>query len=66
MNCIRTPGKKSLALAGAVDPVVREYLEAYPQHTEAMIQLFRAAQRRGFEEWKQLRLIVEEKARRGS
>ena len=36
-----------LALAGAADVVVREYLEAYPQQTEAVIKLFRAAQQGG-------------------
>jgi hypothetical protein len=48
-----------LALAGAVDTVVREYLEAHPQHTEAVIQLFRVAQQRGFGDWERLRKIVE-------
>lgn len=37
-----------LGLAGAVDVVVREYLEAHPQHTEAIIKLFRAAQQQEF------------------
>jgi len=47
-----------LALAGAADTVVREYVEAYPQHTEAVIKLFRAVQERGFEEWDRLRQII--------
>jgi hypothetical protein len=47
-----------LALAGAADTVVREYLEAYPQHTTAVIQLFRAAQEQGFEEWDRLRRTI--------
>jgi hypothetical protein len=29
-----------LALAGAADIVVREYLEAHPQHTEAVVKFF--------------------------
>jgi transcriptional regulator with XRE-family HTH domain len=47
-----------LALAGSADTVVREYLEAHPQHTAAVIQLFRAAQEQGFEEWDRLRQII--------
>jgi transcriptional regulator with XRE-family HTH domain len=43
-----------LTLAGAADVVVREYLETYPQHAEKVIQLFRAAQHRQFEEWDHL------------
>jgi hypothetical protein len=38
-----------LALAGAADMVVREYLEAHPQHSETVIRLFRAAEQQGFE-----------------
>jgi hypothetical protein len=37
-----------LTLAGAADVVVRESLAAHPQHTKAIIQLFRAAQQREF------------------
>jgi hypothetical protein len=37
-----------LILAGAADTMVREYLEAHPQHTEAVIRLFRTAQEREF------------------
>src|SRR5262245_54052757 len=40
-----------LALAGAVDAVVRAYLQAHPQHTEAIIKLFRAAQQPEFHDW---------------
>jgi len=47
-----------LALAGAADMVVREYLQAHPQHTAAVIQLFRAAQEQGFEDWDRLRQII--------
>jgi transcriptional regulator with XRE-family HTH domain len=47
-----------LALAGAADVVVREYLQAHPQHTAAVIQLFRAAQEQGFEDWDRLRQII--------
>ncbi len=50
-----------LALAGAADVVVREYLASHPQQTEAVIRLFRAAQQRGFQDWNQLREIIERK-----
>jgi transcriptional regulator with XRE-family HTH domain len=43
-----------LASAGAADVVVREYLEAYPQHAEAIIKLFRMAQQQGFQGWHDL------------
>jgi transcriptional regulator with XRE-family HTH domain len=43
-----------LALAGVADIVVREYLEAHPQHTDAVIKLFRAAQQQGFHDWDDL------------
>jgi hypothetical protein len=36
-----------VAFAGAVDTVVRAYLEAQPQQTEAVIKLFCMAQQRG-------------------
>ena len=52
-----------LAAAGAADVVVREYVEAYPQQTEAVIKLFRAAQQRGFEDWEQLRKLIERGAK---
>jgi transcriptional regulator with XRE-family HTH domain len=48
-----------LASAGAADVVVREYLDAYPQHAEAIIKLFRAAEQRGFEDWHVLRQRIE-------
>jgi transcriptional regulator with XRE-family HTH domain len=48
-----------LALAGAADTVVRDYLEEYPRHTETVIKLFRAAQRQRFEDWDHLRQYVE-------
>jgi hypothetical protein len=47
-----------LALVGGADTVVREYLEAYPQHTAAVIQLFRAAQEQRFGDWDRLRQII--------
>jgi len=47
-----------LALAGAADIVVREYLASHPQQTEAVIRLFRAAEQRGFEDWERLRTII--------
>ena len=54
-----------LATAGAADVVVREYLASHPEQAEAVIRLFRAAQQHGFEDWHQLRAIVERKAKRG-
>jgi hypothetical protein len=46
-------------LAFAADTVVREYLEAHPQHTAAMIRLCQAAQQQWFEDWERLQKIVE-------
>jgi transcriptional regulator with XRE-family HTH domain len=43
-----------LILAGAADVVVREYLAAHPEHTEAVIRLVRAALPLGFEDWNHL------------
>jgi transcriptional regulator with XRE-family HTH domain len=43
-----------LAFVGAADTVVRAYREAYPQHIEKVIQLFRAAQQREVEDWDHL------------
>jgi hypothetical protein len=40
-----------LATAGAADVAVREYLASHPEQAEAVIQLFRAAQQHGFEDW---------------
>jgi hypothetical protein len=37
-----------LALAGAADTAIQKYLEAYSQHTEAVITLLRAALQRQF------------------
>jgi transcriptional regulator with XRE-family HTH domain len=54
-----------LALAGSADTVVREYLEAHPQHTAAVIQLFRAAQEQGFEDWDRLRQIITNSVKTG-
>jgi len=48
-----------LAFAGAVDTVVRDHLEEHPQHTEAVIKLFRTAQGQRFEDWDQLRQHIE-------
>ena len=52
-------GDHLFASAGAADVIVREYLEAYPQHGEVIIKLFRAAQHHGFEDWDHLRQIIE-------
>jgi transcriptional regulator with XRE-family HTH domain len=54
-----------LALAGAADIVVREYLESHPQQAKAIIQLFRTAQQRGFDDWELIRQTVEKGRRRG-
>src|SRR5262245_13367749 len=40
-----------LAIAGAADVVVREYLASHAEQTEAVIRLFRSAQQQGFEDW---------------
>lgn len=50
-----------LASAGAADVAVREYVASHPEQAEAVIRLFRAAQQRGFEDWNQLREIIERK-----
>jgi transcriptional regulator with XRE-family HTH domain len=55
-----------LASAGAADVVVREYLGEHPQHTEAVIQLFRTAQRRRFADWERLREVMEMEGAPGS
>jgi transcriptional regulator with XRE-family HTH domain len=55
-----------LALAGAADVVLREYLGKYPQHTAALIQLLRTAQRCRFEEWKWLRQQLETHGKAGA
>jgi transcriptional regulator with XRE-family HTH domain len=52
-----------LAAAGAAEVVVREYLTAHPEQSEAIIKLFRAAQEEGFEEWEQLQKLVRRRAR---
>jgi transcriptional regulator with XRE-family HTH domain len=48
-----------LALAGAADVVVREYLQAQPEAQAAVIELFRAAQQQAFADWEPLRRILE-------
>jgi hypothetical protein len=55
-----------LAFAGASDTVVRDYLEEHPQHTEAVIKLFRAAQRHRFEDWNHLRQHIERESKDSS
>jgi transcriptional regulator with XRE-family HTH domain len=55
-----------LALSGAADVVVREYVASHPEQAEAVIRLFRAAQQREFEEWERLREIIENTGKRGS
>jgi transcriptional regulator with XRE-family HTH domain len=54
-----------LALAGAAEVVVREYLADYPQQGEAIIKLFRAAQHREFEGWEHLRQSIERGKKKG-
>jgi transcriptional regulator with XRE-family HTH domain len=48
-----------LALAGAADVVVREYLQTHPQAEAAVIKLFRAAQQQGFHDWDDLLQRIE-------
>jgi len=48
-----------LMLAGAEAEVMREYLKEHPQQQGEIIQLFRTAQKQGFEDWERLRKIVE-------
>jgi hypothetical protein len=55
-----------LALVGAADVVVREYLQTYPESEEAVIKLFRAAQARGFQNWDHLRQRIEQESKGGS
>ena len=55
-----------LALAGAVDVVLREYLGEHPQHTAALIQLLRAAQRCRFGDWEWLRQCLEARGEPGA
>jgi transcriptional regulator with XRE-family HTH domain len=55
-----------LALAGAADAVVREYLQTNPGAEAAVIKLFRAAQTRGFEDWDHLRQRIEHGSKGGS
>jgi transcriptional regulator with XRE-family HTH domain len=50
---------KLLLLVGAGEKVVREYLEAYPQEEEAVMQLFRVAEAKGFTEWGRLQKLIE-------
>jgi transcriptional regulator with XRE-family HTH domain len=51
-----------LALVGAADTVVQDYLEEHPQHIEAVIQFFRVAQRQRFEDWDHLRQHIERRS----
>jgi transcriptional regulator with XRE-family HTH domain len=55
-----------LALAGAADVVLREYLGEHPQHTAALIQLLRAAQRCRFGDWEWLRQQLETRGKVGA
>ena len=54
-----------LMLAGAEAEVMREYLKEHPQQQREIIQLFRTAQKRGFEDWERLRKIVEKSKKDG-
>jgi transcriptional regulator with XRE-family HTH domain len=54
-----------LALAGAADVVVREYLQTHPEAEAAVIKLFRAAQARKFEDWDHLRQRIERASKSG-
>jgi transcriptional regulator with XRE-family HTH domain len=50
---------KLLLLVGEGEKVVREYLDAYPQEEEAVMQLFRVAEAKGFTEWRRLQKLIE-------
>jgi transcriptional regulator with XRE-family HTH domain len=50
---------KLLMLVGEGETVVREYFDAYPEQEEAVIQLFRVAESRGFTDWERLQKIVQ-------
>jgi transcriptional regulator with XRE-family HTH domain len=54
-----------LALAGAADVVVLEYLQTYPGAGAAVIKLFRAAQARKFADWDHLRQRIERASKSG-
>ena len=56
---------KLLALAGAVDIVVQEYLAEHSHQAEALIKLFRAAQQRRFEDSERLQKIIEKGRKTG-
>jgi transcriptional regulator with XRE-family HTH domain len=51
---------KLLLLVGEGEKVVREYLDTYPQEEEAIMQLFRVAEAKGFTEWGRLQKIIEQ------
>ena len=44
---------------------MREYFETHPEQKEAVVQLFRNAKRRRFEDWGRLNRIVESESREG-
>jgi transcriptional regulator with XRE-family HTH domain len=46
-------------LAGVSETVVREYLDAYPQQAEAVMQLFRTAEAKGFTDWGRLQKLIQ-------
>jgi transcriptional regulator with XRE-family HTH domain len=48
-----------LMLVGAGETVVREYFDAYPEQEEAVMQLFRVAEAKGFTDWERLQKLVE-------
>jgi hypothetical protein len=55
-----------LALAGAADVVVREYLHTHPEAGSAVIRLFRTAQQQGFHDWDHLSQRIKAESKRGS
>jgi transcriptional regulator with XRE-family HTH domain len=55
-----------LALAGAAEVVLREYLAEHPQHSAALIRLLRAAQRCRFGDWEWLRHQLEARGKAGA
>jgi hypothetical protein len=55
-----------LALAGAADAVVREYLQSHPDAEVTVIKLLRAAQVWGFKDWDRLCQRIDRGSKVGS
>jgi transcriptional regulator with XRE-family HTH domain len=54
-----------LRIAGEAETAVREYFDGYPEQEEAVMQLFRAAEARGFTDWGRVKKLIE-RSRKGS